>query len=428
LGPQHIRLQAVSQGVPMKANTGQASDWDFTMLDAIVQPVLSVGDNSPEFQIAVAPAFMNDTNGHLMLANFNAFASYSANLVRYYNTGGFTWGGTNFVSSSYPAHKITWWGIYNEYNINGMTPSEYVQLYNTVVPAMLAVDNTIKISALELAVADPTTDLPTFVASPAGGGVNAQVNVASTHFYPTCNQKDTDALLFNRVPLFVQYLQYFYQELGTRTDLANVPIWVTENNVNADFSDANGMSNCTPGQKFVLDQRGTSAFLAAWRPYVFSQIGKAGARALYHWDYGADAQYGEVDYNSDNTYLSYWVDYWLGQMFPSTPSSPGSDILQLAVTETSSAEIVATKNSDGSVVVMVADRAVHAPSDNNGAGDPRTVIVDTSALGTFSSATSLTIDAKTSVSSGPVPVSLTPGQKASVTLGGYGVTFLKWKP
>ena len=80
LGPQHIRLQALSQGVPMKANTGQASDWDFTMLDAIVQPVLRVGD--PEFQIAVVPAFMNDANGHLMPANFNAFASYSANLVR----------------------------------------------------------------------------------------------------------------------------------------------------------------------------------------------------------------------------------------------------------------------------------------------------------------------------------------------------------
>ena len=69
-----------------------------------------------------------------------------------------------------------------------MTPSEYIQLYNTVVPAMLAVDSTIKISAMELAVADPTTDLPLFVASPASGGVNAQVNVVSTHFYPTCNQ------------------------------------------------------------------------------------------------------------------------------------------------------------------------------------------------------------------------------------------------
>src|SRR2546425_5714424 len=42
--------------------------------------------------------------------------------------------------------------------------------------------------------------------------------------------------------------------------------------------------------------------------------------ALYDWDYDADAQFGEVDYRSGNTYLSYWVDYWLGQLFPSTPS------------------------------------------------------------------------------------------------------------
>ena len=430
LGAQHIRLQGVSQAVPMKANTGQASDWDFTILDAIVQPVLGVGDNSPEFQIAVAPAFLNDANGHLIFtqANLTAFAAYSANVVKYYNLGGFTWGGKTFVSRSYPQRRITWWGIFNEYNINGLTASQYVQLYNTVVPAMLAVDNTIKISALELAVADPTTDLPTFVASPASGGVNAQVNVASTHFYPTCNQKDTDALLFDRVPLFVQYLQYFHQELGTRADLANVPIWVTENNVNADFPDANGMSNCIPGQKFVLDQRGTTAFFAAWRPYVFSQLGKAGNRALYHWVYAADAQSGEVDFNTGNTYLSYWADYWLAQLFPSTPSSPGPDLLQLSATETSTVEILATKNSDGSVVVMIADHAVHAPTDNNGPGDPRTVIVDISALGAFSGATTMTIDAKTNASSGPAVVPITPGQKMSVTLDGYGVTFLRLRP
>ena len=39
-------------------------------------------------------------------------------MVRYYNKGGFTWGGNNFVPPSYPQHQITWWGIYNEYNIN----------------------------------------------------------------------------------------------------------------------------------------------------------------------------------------------------------------------------------------------------------------------------------------------------------------------
>jgi hypothetical protein len=432
LGPQHIRLQGLSQAVPMKANTGSATDWDFAILDAIVQPVLIVADNSPEFQIAVAPTFLNDpTSGRFVFsaANVQAFAQYCANLVRYYNTGGFTWGPsqTKVVSPSYPQRKITWWGIYNEYNINGMTPSEYIQLYNTVVPAMLSVDSTIKISAMELSVADPTTDLPPFVASPASGGVNAQVNVVSTHFYPTCNQQDVDITLFNRVPQMVQYIHYVYQELGTRADLKNVPIWVTENNVNADFGNGNGTSNCNPTQKFVLDPRGTSAFFSAWRPYVFSQLGKAGNEALYHWDYDADAQFGEVDYNTGSTYLSYWVDYWLGQVFPVTSGSPGPDILQLIVTETSSAEILATKNGDGSVVVMVADRAVHATTDNNGGGDPRTVIVDVSALGTFSSATSLTIDGKTSAS-GPVPVNVAPAQKISVTLGGYGVTFLKLKP
>src|SRR5262249_3832068 len=124
----------------------------------------------------------------------------------------------------------------------------------------------------------------------------------------------------------------------------------------------------------------------------------------------------------------YWVDSWLGQIFPSTPSSPGPDILELVVTETSSGEILATKNGDGSVVVMIVDRAVHSSIDNNGAGEPPTVLLDLSALGAFSTATTVTIDGKTSANSGPAPVSIPPGQRMSVTLGGYGVTFLKLKP
>ncbi len=115
-------------------------------------------------------------------------------------------------------------------------------------------------------------------------------------------------------------------------------------------------------------------------------------------------------------------------MFPSTPTSPGPDILQLSVTETSSVEVLATKNGDGSVALMTVDHAVHAPTDNNGAGDPRTVIVEVSALGAFSSTTSITIDRNTDPASGPAAVSITPAQKLPVTLGGYGVTFLKLKP
>jgi hypothetical protein len=436
LGSQHIRIQGISQAVPWKANSNPpaASDWDFTKLDAIVQPVLSAADHSPEFQIAVAPPFAGlvDSSGHLIVnaANLQLMASFFANLVRYYNKGGFTWGGQTFKSAS--SHPITWWGIFNEYNINGLTPSEYVQLYDAVVPAMLAVDPTLKFSALELAdydyqVGDPRNNLPTFVALPAAGGVNAQVDVASTHFYSSCDQKDPDVVLFATVPGFVKDVEYFRQQLALRPDLANVPVWVTENNVNADYAAANGMSNCNAGQMFVPDMRGTTAFFAAWRPYVFSQLGKAGSQALYHWDYTADTQYSEVDYTTGNKYLSYWVDFTLTQMFPVTATSSPT-ILALESSDVSSIESLATKNPDGSYVIMITDRAIHSSSDNNGPGDPRTIVVDVAALGNYSSVTQLTLQSDTDLTKGPQPVTLSPSPKLSVTLNGYGTAFLHLIP
>ena len=309
LQPQHIRMQPLSQALPMKANSGLSTDYDFTLLDKTVQPILASADNSPEFQIAVAPAWMQDSNtGYFNMANLSDFALYAANLVRYYNKGGFDWGGTHFQPPS--AHPITWWGIFNEPNLNGLAASDYVNLYNAVVPAMLAVDPTIKLSAIELSDyglgsggrGDPEQYLPPFVA-----GVNTQVNVLATHFYGTCNQLDTDTALFDNVPVFVNNLEYFYQTLRGSTNLTNVPVWVDENNVNADYADANGMSVCNPGQPYVLDRRAIDAFFSAWKPYVFSQLGKAGNQALYHWEYTGGPQYDEVD-SDGNTLLSYWVD------------------------------------------------------------------------------------------------------------------------
>lgn len=433
LKPQHIRLQALSTAIPMKANTGLPSDWDFTLLDKTVQPVLASADMSPEFQIAVAPTWMCDSSGHLDMTNhLKDFAAYAANLVRYYNKGGFNVAGVHFQSAS--SQPITWWGIFNEYNINGLTAAQYVTLYNTVVPAMQAVDSTIKFSALEISdyglgtgqAGDLTLALPTFVAAANAGGVKAQVDVVSTHLYGTCNQLDTDSTIFNAVPDFVTNVNYFYRELQTRSDLASVPLWVTENNVNAD-SNNSGMSNCYPTRAYVIDPRGTSAFFAAWRPYVFSQLGKAGNQALYHWSYTGDKQYGEVD-TSGNTYLGYWVDRTLATLYPSTAASPGPSILSVNSTDTSSVETLATQSSDGRVVVMVVDRAVHASTDNNGSGDPRTVIVDLSSFSSFYAASQININSATSVSTGPAGAGVTPSTRMTITLPGYGVAFLTLTP
>ena len=431
LNPAHVRIQAVSQAVP-QTTTG----WDFTMLDAIVQPVLSVGDHSPEFQVAVAPSFMYLPNTKQFVdgRTFGMFGDYAANLVKYYNGPGIPnpSGGANLISPVATTYPIKYWGIHNEPNINGFsngvygnttdpyTPADYITLYNTVVPKMQAVDPSLKFVAVEL------SDWGTWeddMITPFVNGVTAQVDVVATHFYSTCNQSDTDQVLFNTIPNFAAGVKNIYSILQKNPTLVNVPVWITENNVNADFQGANGFSACNPTQKFVDDTRGSSAFFAAWRPYLFSQVGQAGAQALYHWDFAADAQYGELDDQTGNNRLSYWVDKTLQQYFPATTA--GVDVLQATNSDNTNVEALAVKNADGSVVVMVSNHAVANASDNNGAGSPRDVTVDISALGNFSTATQLIIDANTNLTLGPVAQPLTFSPQLKLLLNGYGVVFLK---
>lgn len=123
--------------------------------------------------------------------------------------------------------------------------------------------------------------------------------------------------------------------------------------------------------------------------------------------------------------LSYWVDYWLGQIFP---SAAGSTLLQYAASDDAELETLPVINGDGSVVVMVANHAVNAPTDNNGPGAPRAFLVDVSALGSFSSGSLVTIDANTNVATGPTPATVTPAGQMTMQFGGYGVAFLTLKP
>jgi len=432
LNSEHIRLQPVTGAIPWLANNSpqQSTDWSFTALDQTVQPLLGSGDQSPMFQIAVAPAFLNSSGQFVFnTTNLNLLASYAANLVRYYNAGGFTWGGTHFQSAS--SNHITWWSIFNEPNLNGLTAAQYVQLYNTVVPAMLAVDSTLKFSALELSdyAGQPQVYMPTLVQAAASGGLSAQVNALATHFYGSCNQTTTDTATFAKTSQFVSDVAYIRAELAKRSDLASVPVWVTENNVNSDNAGSNGYSLCNPSQLFVTDPRGTSAFFAAWRPYVFSQLGKAGNQALFHFLYEGSTQYGEVASSNASLYLTYWVDKYLQQFFPWNGSAVGSTILNLTTTETTpSVEILAVLNTDRSVSLMVVDYAPVTSTDNNGVGQPRTVLINTSALGTFTSGSQVTLSSATNTTTGPTTSSFTPTSTLTVTLGGYGTAFIKLTP
>jgi uncharacterized protein (TIGR03437 family) len=431
LYPWRSRAQVISDGIPLTA----PDTWNFTTLNTQLTPLQESADHSPEFQIGTAPAYMSDASGHILPASIPDFAQMSANLVRYYNTGGFTDSGSHYQSPA--PYPVTFWGIFNEPDYNGVPTAEYVTLYNTVVPQMAQADPSIKFVAVELGGA-ATSYLPTFVA-----GVTAQVDVLAKHFYSTCNQKDLDQALFATIPNFATQVQAIYANLAVNPALANVPVWITENNVNADYDKGNGFSACNVPLKFVLDTRGSSPFFAAWRSLVFEQLGEAGAQALYHWAFGTDPQYGEVN-SSGNPFFSYWVDYYLSHWFP---SPPGQDLLQTTTTGCCTpdkahgwegsgglvfdTQTMAARNVDGSVVILMSNYAL-APAqpgnaynfDNNGAGTPRTFALNLSALGTFASATLVTLNASTPAG-GPVPQTLTPAAQMQVTLPGYGAALLR---
>ncbi|HZU81267.1 MAG TPA: hypothetical protein VE987_00040, partial [Polyangiaceae bacterium] len=232
--------------------------------------------------------------------------------------------------------------------------------------------------------------------------------------------------------------------------LAGAEVWVTQANVNSDFPtqsdppspDGTPVSGNMQSVPFVVDRRGTSAFYAAWQPYMFSQIGRSGAAALFHWGYtggqnpdgggvSLDTQNGEVSYADDGgtKYLSYWVDSTLARTYGRQPSAPAQTILPSWVTDGSqSVDVLATRTTDGSTLVMVSNIATTADAGApNGPGQPRSVIVDLAPLGAgATSAWVLQVDADTSLAAGPACAPITVGvdQRVLLTFGGYGMAVL----
>ena len=96
------------------------------------------------------------------------------------------------------------------------------------------------------------------------------------------------------------------------------------------------------------------------------------------------------------------------------------------MTDSSSVEVLATKASNGSVTIMMANHAVKSSGDNNGLGAPRTLVVE--APTGFSSATLLTIDATTNTAQGPTAAPVPLSGHQAIVLSGYGVAFLTLTP
>jgi hypothetical protein len=462
LHPQHVHIQALQEALPWQA-VGTDSDWDSGMLDTMMLPIMQV-DPDPLFQIMVPPAVSLSTEpfGATPTADdptVKAFATYCGYLVQYYNQGYFWYPDETGTKIQNPNGKqpIHWWAILGDFDTtyNLGSGGAYATVYNAAVSAMMAANGDagepLHFSSFEYGDLAGNTQyantLHDFLTS-----VTAPADVIALHVFPTTDRTVVDQEVLAQVPTFVNDLEETMAELvDAGSNVANAQIWVTENNVNSKAPDGDGT--------FKNDTRGTSAFFAAYRPYIFSQLGKHGNRALYHWDFTAgnidggpnpdtDPQNAEVDYTSGKPFISYWIDYWLAQSFPVDNLPVGAELRILPLTTTSggvdapldkaaapqnNVEVLAVQNSaTGNVVIMMVDYAPEGVEQEggstvlNGSGEPRSFSLDISNLvGPFVSASLRMIydpNADNSPMTAATPVSMQ--SPISVTLPGYGVAFL----
>jgi hypothetical protein len=288
---------------------------------------------------------------------------------------------------------------------------------NTSGKLTFAVTNAAQAPAAKYTAAIAGTSSAVSATTSANVEIVAQATVGN--YYSSCNQKDTDTQLFNEVTTFVNHVKYFRQTMDANVATTDLPIWVTENNVNADWAKGDGTSACNVGQRWVEDKRGTSGYFAAWRPYIYSQLTKAGAAGLWHWSYPGGGQYGEMTDNGTK-YLSYWVDYYLAHMF----GEEKMNFIPTSVSEMNRVEILGAQKLDGTRVIMVVNRDVASAADNNGNGVPKTVTVDLSTV-PFTTAELISINAATDLTNGPTKQTLTPsGGKVTLAFTAYGVQFI----
>jgi hypothetical protein len=109
----------------------------------------------------------------------------------------------------------------------------------------------------------------------------------------------------------------------------------------------------------------------------------------------------------------------LRQLFPFSSVVPPT-VLGPIVSDPSSLQVFAAKYPDGSYVIML--------RDNNPASESHLVLVDVSALGTYSSVSQVSLSGDAGLAAAPRSTSLSPAPQLSVTLEGSSTAFLHLIP
>jgi hypothetical protein len=230
-------------------------------------------------------------------------------------------------------------------------------------------------------------------------------SVISFHGYGYWDNDVDDSLLFDGdntgsggIPDFVNSAMRVHEAYPDK------PIWIDEMNVNADWGND-------------PHTRPWGPLGAAWWGTAFAKLAPLHVEMLHTYDIEDSPQFGLLSDQTGKPRIGYWVVRTLDAAFPT-----GST--QLAATSSSRGIVVlAAKRPDGTIAVLVANRASASPLSSSGVGAPATVTVSLGALAPAD--VRLTrIDASTSIASGPVVVDRGAVSTATLRFPGYGLDLL----
>lgn len=433
-----VRIHAGDDGGAQEAMPEiKYNNWDFSALNALVDNVTKTGQK-PLMNIKFAPDWMwtcypnsigvspNQTQGTGTVKDltFQTFAQYMARLVSYYNKGSMiTETGAVITNPAGANNRIMYWEPWNEPDLNnetpcapsngnGITPAQYVTMWNAVTSAMLAVDPALKFVG-------PATAGSQFGSTGKTGneyvdtlmnGSTIKPAAISFHGYGYWDNTVTDQVIFegdNSDPTnhcCGGVIDIVNGVTSIHKNYPTYPIWLTEVNVNADWGND-------------TYKRPWTAFGAAWWGTLFQQIAPLGAGIINQYDVIDSPQFGLIDDQTGASRLPYWEFQALNQAFPIgstilSSTSSNSQILSLAV-----------QKPDGTITIMVVNRQVNSSSTKGGTGLSATVALNLSGINPTNISLQQ-LDATTNISTGPLVVNIPVSATPQVALGGYGFAVL----
>ena len=231
-------------------------------------------------------------------------------------------------------------------------------MWNAVVPAMLAVDPTLKFVGPATAGGQFgfTASRATSTSTRSCKGATVLPYAISFHGYGYWDNTVTDKWIFDGDNTGAGGIQRTSRNARRssypRSNYPSKPFWITEINVNADWGED-------------THHRPWNEFAAAWWAAAYTELAPVNVAMLDHYNIVESPQFGLLDYDTGNPFLPYWIVKSLNAGFPTS-----SQRLSATSADTHQIEVTAARKPSGEITVLVVDRKIDTAQPRGGHGLP----------------------------------------------------------